>query len=79
MGEKHVRRERETYEGRKKCMQCLVGKLKEGNAVEDPNVGKRIILQWNLSDQHRVMDCIRMAQEREMWQAVNTVLKCGRQ
>jgi len=50
-------------------------KMKEGNPVKVPKVGKRIILQWTLTSQHRAMKCIHVAQEREKWQAVNTVLK----
>lgn len=42
--------------------------------MEDTNVGDRIITQWTLSNEDRLMEFIDVARERDKWQAVNTIL-----
>jgi hypothetical protein len=60
---------------RRGAYRALVGKLREGDHLEDSSVDGRIILKWIFEWLDGGMDEIDLAQDRDRWQAVvNTVM-----
>jgi hypothetical protein len=60
--------------GRSGAYRILVGKVREGGNLEDPDVNGRIILQWVLEKRHGGMDWIDLVQDRGGWRALVIVV-----